>query len=128
LTVALSTHGTSLSFRQRLFIAWIAPRGIVAAAMASLFAVELQAHEFEGGRELRALVFLVIAITVITAGLTGGLAARLLNLQRPAEAGWVLLGANELARIVAHTLKRFGEDVVCIDTDPHACKVAEQEG
>lgn len=128
LNVALSTRGTALSFRQRLFIAWIAPRGIVAAAMASLFAVELQAHDVAGGRELRALVFLVISITVVTAGLTGGLAARALNLQRPAEAGWILLGANELARLLAHTLKHFGDDVVCIDTDPHACKMAEKEG
>lgn len=127
-TVALCMQGTSLSWKQRLFIAWIGPRGIVAAAMTSLFAVSLEEAGIEGGRELRALVFLVIAATVVTAGLTGGFMARVLNLQRPAEAGWVLLGAHELSRAVARALKRFGEDVVCIDTDPHACQLAQSDG
>lgn len=128
LNVALSTYGSSLKLRQRLFIAWIAPRGIVAAAMASLFAVELERAGMPGGRELRALVFLVITATVLSAGLTGGLVGRLLGLRRASDVGWVIMGANELARVVAHALKHYGEDVVSIDTDPHYCSAAEESG
>lgn len=128
LNVALCSHGSSLSLRQKAFIAWIGPRGIVAAAMASLFAVRLEERQLPGGPELRALVFFVIAVTVVSAGLTGGVVARLLGLRRPTNVGWVLLGANELARFVARALKSFGEEVLSIDTDPHFCRAAEQEG
>ena len=128
LNVALSTLGTSLDRRKRAFVAWIAPRGIVAAAMASLFSAQLEAHHIAGARELRAMVFLVIAATVVSAGLTGGMVARWLGLQRKADVGWVILGCNELARLVARLLKECGEDVVSIDTDPHACMAAQEEG
>jgi len=128
LNVAVSSYGSALKKSQRLFISWIAPRGIVAAAMASLFAVELEANGMAGGRELRALVFLVITVTVVSAGLTGGPLAALLKLRRPANVGWLILGANELARQVAKALQHFGEEIVCIDTDPHYCSAAEQAG
>lgn len=128
LNVAASTLGTGLKLRQKAFIAWIAPRGIVAAAMASLFSVQLEAHGMAGGHELRALVFLVIAVTVAMASVSGGTAARLLGLRRPEDVGWVLLGANELARATGHALRRYGEDVVVIDTDPNFCAAAQSEG
>jgi NhaP-type Na+/H+ or K+/H+ antiporter/Trk K+ transport system NAD-binding subunit len=128
LNVALCSYGSSLSLRQKTFIAWIGPRGIVAAAMASLFAVRLEERQLPGGPELRALVFCVIAVTVVSAGLTGGLVAKLLGLRRATNVGWVLLGANDLARYVARALKSYGEEVVNIDTDPHFCRAAEEEG
>jgi Trk K+ transport system NAD-binding subunit len=74
------------------------------------------------------MVFLVIAVTVLAAGLTGGLAARVLGLRRPSDTGWVILGANELARAMAHALGRAGEPVLCLDTNPEASLAAEKEG
>jgi len=128
LNVLFGTWGTALTLRQRTFMAWMGPRGIVAAAIASLFAQKLRVMEIPGGDELRAMVFLVIAVTVTTAGLGGGILARLLGLQRPRNAGWVILGGNELAQELALLLRAGGRDVVLIDTNAHATMSAENRG
>ena len=128
LCVFVSTRGTSLSGRERLFLAWIGPRGIVAAAVASLFATRLTAAGIPGGAELRALTFLVIACTVILAGFTGGLVARSLGLRREVDKGWLVLGAHALARSFARELQRNGEEVVLLDRNRHDCLTAYEEG
>lgn len=128
LTVWASTWGTELRFRDKLFMAWIAPRGIIAAAVASLFAARLAQAGSTTGETLRAMVFLVIAITVLSAGLTGGLMARVLRLRRPMDQGWIILGANGVARTLAHQLRHAGQDVLLIDTNGGNCNQAEDEG
>jgi len=128
LNIAAGTYGSNLNFKQKAFLAWVAPRGIVAAAIASLFAIELEAHGIAAAGELRAMVFLVIAVTVILAGITGGAVAGWLNLKRPSNVGWVILGMNEIGRKLAGLLTNGGEEVVCIDEDPAACRMAEEEG
>ncbi|MFM7465483.1 MAG: sodium:proton antiporter, partial [Cyanobium sp.] len=68
----------SLGWRQRLIISWIAPRGIVSAAVASLFALRLQEAGIGGASALKGLVFLTVLLTVVAQGLTApALAARL---------------------------------------------------
>lgn len=122
--------GTSFSqfkWKEKLFISWIGPRGIVAAAVASFFAAEMQHKGIPGGIELRALVFLVITATVLSAGLTGGFVAQLLGLRRPTQLGWIILGANEVARSIAKILKESGQEVVCIDSNIDHCKSAEED-
>lgn len=126
--VLVGTAGSDLAWRERAFIAWLAPRGIVAAAVSSLFAQTLAEAGIPGGTELRAMVFLVIAITVVVQGLTGGLVADLLGVRRPSESGWVILGANALARAMARALGSTGEEVVLVDSNPDACRAAEAEG
>ncbi|HUF16667.1 MAG TPA: cation:proton antiporter [Thermoanaerobaculia bacterium] len=128
LNVFVGTLGTDLNVREKSFLAFLAPRGIVAAALASLFAETLRSGDIEGGRELRALVFLVIAVTVVVAGLFGGTVARLLGLRRGSVSGYVILGANPLGRTLAAILKRGGEEVLLIDSNPHSCRAAESEG
>jgi NhaP-type Na+/H+ or K+/H+ antiporter len=127
INVVVGTFGTQLNWREKCFIGWIGPRGIVAAAIASLFAVELNSYGIAGGNELRALVFMVITVTVLSAGLTGGLFAQILDLRRPNNSGWVILGANELARAVAKILLENNEEVICIDANPDVCRAAEQD-
>ena len=127
LNVIVGTFGTKLNWREKCFIGWIGPRGIVAAAVASLFAVQLNTYGIAGGNELRALVFMVITVTVLSAGLTGGLVARILDLRRPSDSGWVILGANELARATAKILLENNEEVICIDANPDICQAAEQD-
>ena len=125
--VVVGTFGTKLNWREKCFISWIGPRGIVAAAVASLFAAELNMYGIAGGNELRALVFMVITVTVLSAGLTGGLVAQILDLRRPSNSGWVILGANELARATAKILLENNEEVICIDANPDVCSAAEQD-
>ena len=125
--VFAGTQLSELKWREKIFIAWIGPRGIVAAAVASLFAAGLVSRGLPGGYELRALVFLVIAATVLSAGLTGGLMASILGVRRPSNFGWVIMGANDLARAVAKLLKESGQEVVCIDSNTQHCRAAEAD-
>ena len=128
LNVMAGTYGSKMVARDRLFLCWLAPRGVVAAAVASLFAQSFDAAGIEGGDALRALVFLVIAITVLVQGLTGSLVARLLGVKRPAHHGYAILGANDLGRALGRELATAGESVMFIDNNPAYCKQAEEEG
>jgi len=127
LNIYIGTFNSSLSNKQKILLSWIAPRGIVAAAVASYFAIELEKHGMDGS-QLRAMVFLLIAVTVLSAGLTGGLVAKLLGLKRESDKGWVILGANAVGRALANSLKNGGEDVILIDANPSLCRLAENEG
>jgi NhaP-type Na+/H+ or K+/H+ antiporter len=128
LAVVLSTAGTELTGRERAFIAWLAPRGVIAAAIASVFAEALERSGHPGGQALRAMVFVVIATTVLVQGLSAGLVARLLRVRQPAQPGYVVVGANGLGRLIADTLRETGADVVMVDADPDVCRQAEAQG
>lgn len=128
LGVALSTWGSELDLRHRAFIAWMGPRGVVAAAVASYFDSELSRRHIPGGPELRAMVFVVIAVTVVVSGFSGGLVARALGLCLPRDVGWVILGAKPLGRALAESLRDAGEEVVCIDANPEFCREAKERG
>ena len=126
--VALSTRRSGLSLKEKLFLSWLAPRGIVAAAVASLFAETLQHAGATGGAELRAMVFLVIATTVVVAGMTGGWVAHLLGVRRPRNVGYAILGANELGRALGRALCQKREDIVFLDSNASASTAAKNDG
>lgn len=128
LGVAASTWGSALTWRERTFIGWLGPRGIVAAAVASVFAERLISAGYEVGAEFRALVFLVIAVTVVIQGFTSGPVASFLGVRRPTDQGHVIVGANALARALARALEATGEDVVLIDTNSAETRAAERLG
>ncbi|MEZ5064442.1 MAG: sodium:proton antiporter [bacterium] len=128
INVIACTWGTGLSVKDKVFLSWIAPRGIVAAAVASFFALRLGDAQIEGGTTLRALVFLVIAVTVVLQGLTGGLVARMLGLRRATGRGWAILGANPLGLAVGKAVREHGEDVVFLDASGDATNAAQEEG
>ena len=127
MSVFIGTKKSGLDFNQKLLLSWIAPRGIVAAAVASLFVYELEQHGFDG-TQLRALVFLLIIITVLSAGLTGSAVAKKLKLKRKSHSGWIILGAHEVSRLLSRLLKQAGNEIICIDEDPNLCLDAENEG
>jgi NhaP-type Na+/H+ or K+/H+ antiporter len=127
-TVFASTFGTSLSVREKLFLSWLAPRGIVAAAVSSLFADRLADAGVGGGGAIRALVFLVIAVTVVVQGLTAGWVGSVLGVQLPRDDGFVILGADAMARLLGRSLRTGGQDVVFIDTNSDAARDAEEGG
>jgi NhaP-type Na+/H+ or K+/H+ antiporter len=125
IAVALSTWGTSLSWRERAFIAWMGPRGIVAASMASLFAIELRAWNVEGGDPIAPLVFLTIMGTVLIEGSAAGWVARVLRVM-PKKI--VIVGADDVARRLGRQLADEGEAVAVIDTDPDNVRLASEAG
>ena len=78
--VSVATVGLPLDWRQRLFLGWLAPRGIVTAAVASLFAIRLEQAGVLGAGRLQGLVFLTILMTVGLQGLTAQPLAKVLGL------------------------------------------------
>lgn len=128
LSVWFCTRGEGLERGERLFLAWIAPRGIVAAAIASLVAADLERAGFPGGIELRALVFLTIAVTVTLAGLTGGFVGTLLGVRMGTRDTVAILSAQTLGLALAEELRRGGVPVVFLDSNPTAIRRAEENG
>ena len=106
LAVWVSTRGSSLSREEKLFLAWMCPRGIVAAAVASVFGLALQERGVEGANVLVPLTFAVIVGTVVVYGLTAGPFARKLGLAIPNPQGLLLVGAHGWAREIAAALGR----------------------
>ena len=128
LNIAVGTWGSDLPLRDKAFLSWLAPRGIVAAAVSSLFAAKLAQAGIAGGSQLRALVFLVIAVTVLVQGLSGGLVARLLGVRRPSNQGLVMLGASPLGLALGRLLSAADTRVVFLDSNPQASRQAEEAG
>ena len=120
------TVGSELSGRERAFLSWIAPRGIVAAGVASLFAAALDQAGIDGGRELRALVFLTVALTVLVQGVTAWWVAGALGVRLPARDAIAILGANDLALELAALLRDAGRRILLIDANPQHCRAAEE--
>ncbi|MEP6859090.1 MAG: cation:proton antiporter [Deltaproteobacteria bacterium] len=126
--VWLSSIGAGLAWRDKLFISWIGPRGIVAAAVATVFATALDRHGVAGGTQLRALVFIVIAMTVTLQGLSAGPLASLLKLRRASNTGYLFLGANPLAIHLARRFAGAGHPVELIDTSSDQAAAAQAAG
>ena len=83
--VSIATIGLPLDYRQRLFLGWLAPRGIVTAAVASLFSIRLEQAGVLGAGRLQGLVFLTILMTVGLQGLTAQPLAKALGLIAPED-------------------------------------------
>jgi hypothetical protein len=117
LAVLASTAGTDLTRAERIFLAWLCPRGIVAAAVASVFALGLDPVTHPGAERLVPLTFLVIVGTVVVYGLTSGWIARRLGLALPRPQGVLFVGAHAGARDVAAALQAEGVPVVLVDAN-----------
>lgn len=128
LSVALCTLKSDLNWRHKLFIAWVAPRGIVSASVASLFAILLTRAGINGGEAIKALVFLTILMTVFIQGLTARWVAKGLKITSSAATGAVIVGCNPLGRLIGSLFQEQGENVVLIDTDAGACQQAAADG
>ena len=127
-SVWVVTRGAELATRERVFLAALAPRGIVAAAVASLMASTLDISGIAGGDDLRALVFLVISGTVGAAALLAWPLSAALGLRLPARDRVVVLGAQGLGLALTTELRARGASVVLIDNDPRRCHAAERQG
>lgn len=135
ISVAICSLATPLSFKERLFLSYVAPRGIVAASLASLFAIQLSAGQGDnpaavpGAWFLVPFTFSVIGFTVILQGTTAGLLARLLGLKLPQPTGWLIVGAHPLARQIARFLRdKAGLEVLMVDLNRRSVAEAAQEG
>ncbi|MEW2124162.1 cation:proton antiporter [Streptomyces sp. NPDC058369] len=108
----LAAAGTDVPGRERWFIGWMAPRGIVAAATASTFSAELAAHHVGGAERILPATFVVIVATVMLYGLTAFPVARRLGVLRPARSRPLLVGGAPWAVDLARGLRAAGLDVL----------------
>ncbi|NHC37231.1 cation:proton antiporter [Scytonema millei] len=127
LNIAICTINSDLNWRQKLFLSWVAPRGIVAASVASLFSIFLTERGINGGDSIKALVFLTIIMTVACQGLTAGWVANWLQINSTQATGVVIVGCNPLSLLIARLFQERGEAVSMIDTDPVACQQAQAQ-
>lgn len=123
-SVFLATTGSGLNWRQRAFLSLLAPRGIVAAAMTSVFALEIMEavsrHQLPDvlateAAKLVPLTFVVIVGTVSFYGIIAAPAARWLGLAARNPQGVLFVGAQPWVIEVAGLLREAGVDVRLID-------------
>ncbi len=112
LVAAAATVRTDLSARERAFIGWMAPRGIVAAATAATFSASLADAAIPGAAAILPVTFVVIVATVTIYGLTARPIARLLGVTRPAGTRPLLVGDDEWVVDLAEALRSAGLDVL----------------
>src|SRR5579862_2924509 len=126
LNVLASTAGSRLGWREKVFLSWVAPRGIVAASMASLFGIALGSAD---GRFLETFVYSVIVATVVLQGLSAGWVARLLGVRRPEPAGWLIVNADAFGRRLARFIREEAKlDVLILDSNARLIAEARAEG
>ena len=118
INVMVSTWDSDLNWRQKAFLGWVAPRGIVAASVASLFAISLTNQGINGGDSIKALVFLTIILTVCLQGLTANWVAGWLRIRSDEARGAMIVGCTPMGRMVAHLIQTRGEEVIMIDANP----------
>jgi len=128
LAVFISTLGTKLSWEEKAFLSWMAPRGVVAAAVASLFAFQLRRVYPEAVDGMVPIVFAVIVGTVAIYGLTAAPLAQWLGLADPDPNGVLFVGAAAWVRTIARYIQDLGHRVELLDSNPEHVRHAREEG
>lgn len=123
LVIAIATAGQGFSLSERVFLSWVAPRGIVAASMASLFALRLEERGNPHGTTIMAFVFGVIGTTVILQGFSANWLARLLKVIEPPKRRWLVVAPPALADALTAIVTKNGGDAVAVHT--HAGDTAD---
>jgi NhaP-type Na+/H+ or K+/H+ antiporter len=134
IAVFLSTVGSPLTRAERVCLAWIHPRGIVAAAVSSLFALEIvnvlgpdDPLSAEANRFVLT-TFLVIVVTVTVYGTTLASVARRLGLAKQDPQGILFAGASHAVREIAAAVRKEGFNVMLVDTNPRNLSAARMSG
>ncbi|MCV2886622.1 cation:proton antiporter [Aestuariibacter sp. AA17] len=127
ISVYLATWRTSLRWQEKWLVIWMAPRGIIAAAVSALFALKLEQQGYENAQMLVALVFFVIIFTVTIQSLTTTQIAQFLGEREPAPVGYLIFGGQNFARMLAKELQNAGITVKICDTNWDAISAARME-
>ncbi len=128
LSVFISTYWSDLDFKEKLFLSWMAPRGIVAAAVSSVFALRLARAGFPQAVHLVDVTFFVITATVAVYGLTSFPLAKRLGIAKPNPQGVLFVGAHAWARKIALFLQENGYVVSLVDSNWANISSALQDG
>ena len=127
-SVWVSTLGSGLGRHEKMFLAWMAPRGIVAAAVSSIFALRLEAEGVAGASEVATATFAVIIGSVLVYGLSAPIVARRLGLAEADPQGIVIVGVDRFTRALAAVLESKGFTVLLVDSNRDHTAAARMEG
>ena len=128
LGVFWSTYASSLSIKEKAFISWMGPRGIVAAGIASLLGSKLTKLEVAGAEYITPLVFMVVLGTVILNATTARFLARMLGILLEKSNGILILGATKASRIIAKYIDQNNRNVVLVDSNSANVNRAMSDG
>ena len=128
IAVFVSTLTSDLTFREKFLIAWIGPRGIVAAAVAAVFALRLEGAGYAEAGLLVPLTFLIIIGTVIFQSATAKYVAHWLGVREPPPTGVLIVGAGNVARAVGKALQERGFKVMLTDSNWENTSLARMHG
>lgn len=115
--VYISTIFSNINWREKLFLCWMAPRGVVAASISSIFAISLAQNGFAHADQIVPIVFLVIIGTVTIYGLPASWVARKLGVAKPVPNGVLILGAHDWAIKIAEAIQGEGFKVLITDAN-----------
>ncbi len=128
LAVWVSTFNSDLNIKEKLLISWIGPRGIVAAAVASLFAIRLEAEGYPEASLLVPLTFFIIIGTVVIQSVTTKTIAHYLGVREPPPTGLLIVGAGNVARAIAKALREAEINVILTDSNWENISQARMDG
>ena len=114
-TIILSLLGSKIPWNERLFLAWIAPRGIVLVAISGLCALRLSELGYADGSILIGLSFAVVVATIVAHGFTVDLVAKLLKVKGASRPGLLLVGSNPWTIELAGKLHKLDTPVMIVD-------------
>ncbi|MBN2110470.1 MAG: cation:proton antiporter [Methanosarcinaceae archaeon] len=123
--VLISTINSRLKIKEKVFISFIGPRGVVPASIATYFALRLDALDIGDGEVLVGLVFLTVIITVI---MTGTLARHVASVLGVIPMEILIIGGGEVGRILAERFEKRGENVVVVDNSEEMCSRLLKQG
>ncbi len=128
LAVFLSSINSGLKLKEKAFISWVGPRGIVAAGIASLFGSKLVSQGVEGAEYITPLVFMIVLGTVLFNATTARLFAKVVGVFLKSSEGIMIVGASKFSRLIASYLKEQGRSVVLVDTNENNIRIARDQG
>ena len=127
-SVFVSSIGSDLSFNEKLMIAWIGPRGIVAAAISALFALRLEDAGYSEAVLLVPLTFVIIIGTVVIQSTTAQHIAEFLKVREPSPTGLLIIGAGNVARAIGKELQFHGFKTLITDSTWENIRLARMDG
>lgn len=126
--IFLSTLNENFSIKERIFMSWMGPRGIIALSVASVAAIKLRDAGMDKSYTLEILVFMLISVTVILQGMSAKWLAEKLKILIKGDRNIIILGVNSISLMVAEKWRNDKTVVLFVDSSRKNCRLAENKG
>lgn len=123
--VFISMRSSKISTKEKMFISFVGPRGVVPTSIATYFAIKLDEMGIAGGQTIVGLVFLTVIITVF---LTGSMSKKVAQILEIIPMEILIIGGGKIGRILAERFDNRGENVSVIDISEEECNKCRELG